>query len=88
MMELAKHPQREGQEVRGLTDSLVSREEEERHQRMVSENEQLKGQIAEVRNIFFLVFKKLNLNIFIAHYPRVSSKRFTFTLTLLAMLPG
>jgi hypothetical protein len=28
------------------------------------------------------------LSTFIAHYPRVSSKRFTFTLTLLAMLPG
>jgi hypothetical protein len=28
------------------------------------------------------------LSSFIAHYPRVSSKRFTFTLTLLAMLPG
>ena len=48
MLELAKQPQRDGQEVRGLTDSLVSREEEERHQRMVSENEQLKRQIAEV----------------------------------------
>jgi hypothetical protein len=28
------------------------------------------------------------LSTFKAHYPRVSSKRFTFTLTLLAMLPG
>ncbi|XP_025112675.1 gamma-aminobutyric acid type B receptor subunit 1-like [Pomacea canaliculata] len=48
MMELYKHPQRDGQEVRSLTDSLVSREEEERHLRMVSENEQLKKQIAEM----------------------------------------
>ncbi|XP_076455259.1 gamma-aminobutyric acid type B receptor subunit 1-like [Babylonia areolata] len=50
MMELAKHPQRDGQEIRGLTDSLVSREEEERHQRLVSENEQLKRQIAEMED--------------------------------------
>lgn len=50
MMELAKHPQRDGQEIRSLTDSLVSREEEERHQRMVCENEQLKKQIAEMED--------------------------------------
>lgn len=50
MMELAKHPQRDGQEIRSLTDSLVSREEEERHQRMVCENEQLKRQIAEMED--------------------------------------
>lgn len=55
MMELYKHPQRDGQEVRSLTDSLVSREEEERHLRMVSENEQLKKQIAEVISPFFFV---------------------------------
>jgi hypothetical protein len=34
----------------------------------------------------FILF--IYLSTFIAHYPRVSSKRFTFTLTLLAMLPG
>lgn len=51
MMELAKHPQRDCQEVRSLTDSLVSREEEERHLRMVNENEQLKKQIAEVSKL-------------------------------------
>ncbi|KAK7094949.1 hypothetical protein V1264_006423 [Littorina saxatilis] len=50
MMELAKHPQRDNQEIRGLTDSLVSREEEERHQRMVNENEQLKRQIADMED--------------------------------------
>lgn len=55
MMELYKHPQRDGQEVRSLTDSLVSREEEERHLRMVSENEQLKKQIAEVISPFLCV---------------------------------
>jgi hypothetical protein len=37
----------------------------------------------------FIYFYYFFLNTFIAHYPRVSSKRFTFTLTLLAaMLPG
>ena len=59
MMELTKHPQRDGQEVRGLTDSLVSREEEERHQRMVSENEQLKHQIAEVGTFVMQSVKKM-----------------------------
>jgi hypothetical protein len=34
-------------------------------------------------NFYFLC---INLSTFIAHYPRVSSKRFTFTLTLLVML--
>jgi hypothetical protein len=36
--------------------------------------------------ILFHLF--IHLSTFIAHYPRVSSKRFTFTLTLLAVLPG
>ena len=34
--------------VKSLTASLVSREEEERHQKNLNENEQLKKQIAEV----------------------------------------
>ena len=34
--------------VKSLTASLVSRDEEERHQRNLNENEQLKKQIAEV----------------------------------------
>jgi hypothetical protein len=36
---------------------------------------------------FFLVFLGF-FSTFLAHYSRLSSKRFTFTLTLLAMLPG
>uniref|UniRef100_A0A2C9JYZ8 G-protein coupled receptors family 3 profile domain-containing protein n=1 Tax=Biomphalaria glabrata TaxID=6526 RepID=A0A2C9JYZ8_BIOGL len=50
MMEIIQNPQREGQEVKSLTDSLVSREEEERHQKMLGENEQLKKQIAEMED--------------------------------------
>ncbi|KAL8578950.1 hypothetical protein ACOMHN_001912 [Nucella lapillus] len=50
MLELSQHPQRDGQDMRGLTDSLVSREEEERHHRLVGENEQLKRQIAEMED--------------------------------------
>ncbi|XP_041370051.1 gamma-aminobutyric acid type B receptor subunit 1-like [Gigantopelta aegis] len=50
MIEIARNPQRNGQEVRSLTDSLVSREEEERHQRLLGENEQLKKQIAEMED--------------------------------------
>jgi hypothetical protein len=38
--------------------------------------------------LYFILFFLFYLSTFIAHYPRVSSKRFTFTLTLLAMLPG
>ena len=34
--------------VKSLTDSLVSRKEEERHQKNLNENEQLKKQITEV----------------------------------------
>ncbi|XP_046543396.1 gamma-aminobutyric acid type B receptor subunit 1-like [Haliotis rubra] len=50
MIEIVRNPQRNGQEVRSLTDSLVSREEEERHQRLLAENEQLKKQIAEMED--------------------------------------
>ncbi|KAK3797264.1 hypothetical protein RRG08_001839 [Elysia crispata] len=38
--------------VKSLTDSLVSREEEERHQKNLNENEQLKKQIAETAQQF------------------------------------
>ncbi len=39
---------RDGMESTSLTDSTASREEEERHRRLVCENENLKKQIAEV----------------------------------------
>ncbi|KAK3799785.1 hypothetical protein RRG08_067174 [Elysia crispata] len=45
--EILQHSKRDGQMVKSLTVSLVSREEEERHQRNLNENEQLKKQIAE-----------------------------------------
>ncbi|KAK3763357.1 hypothetical protein RRG08_053366 [Elysia crispata] len=45
--EILQHPQRDGQMVKSLTASLVNREEEERHQKNLNENEQLKKQIAE-----------------------------------------
>ena len=48
MKEILQHPKRVGQMVKSLTASLVSQEEEERHQRNLNENEQLKKQIAEV----------------------------------------
>ncbi|KAK3803052.1 hypothetical protein RRG08_027975 [Elysia crispata] len=47
MKEILQHPKRDGQMVKSLTASLVSQEEEERHQRNLNENEQLKKQIAE-----------------------------------------
>jgi hypothetical protein len=36
--------------------------------------------------LWFMLF--IHVNTFIACYPRVSSKRFTFTFTTQAMLPG
>ena len=48
MKEVLKHPHGDGQEVKSQSESLVSREEEERHEKMLAENEQLKKQIAEV----------------------------------------
>jgi hypothetical protein len=37
---------------------------------------------------FYFIYLFIYLSTLIEHYPRVSSKRFTFTLTLLAVLPG
>ncbi|KAK3774124.1 hypothetical protein RRG08_065784 [Elysia crispata] len=39
----------DGQMVKSLADSLFSREEEERHQRNLNEDEQLKNQVAEAQ---------------------------------------
>ena len=46
-MEVLQHPS-DGAESAALTDSNPSREEEERHNRLISENNNLKEQIAEV----------------------------------------
>ena len=43
------HNPTDGVESTSLTDSTASREEEERHHRLTSENDELKKQIAEVR---------------------------------------
>jgi gamma-aminobutyric acid type B receptor len=48
MMDVVRHPQ-ESTESTALTDALANREEEERHQRLLAENEEFKKQIAEVR---------------------------------------
>ncbi|KAK3726246.1 hypothetical protein RRG08_008627 [Elysia crispata] len=50
--EILQYPKRDGQMVKSLTASLVSREEEERHQRNLNEDEQLKNQIAETAQQF------------------------------------
>ena len=47
ILEVVRNP-RDGMESTSLTDSTASREEEERHRRLVCENENLKKQIAEV----------------------------------------
>ena len=46
-MELKNNPM-DGSESTALTDSNATREEEERHQRLLQETDQLKQQIAEV----------------------------------------
>ena len=45
---------RDGMESTSLTDSTASREEEERHRRLLCENENLKKQIAEVSYMFLI----------------------------------
>jgi hypothetical protein len=42
----------------------------------------------ENNKLIYLFYVFIYLNTFKVHYPRVSSKRFTFTFTPLAMLPG
>ena len=48
VLEVFQHP-RDGAESAALTDSNPSREEEERHNRLITENNNIKQQIAEVR---------------------------------------
>jgi hypothetical protein len=62
---------------------LAARVHTDRESRYVKELALSTDRIEEIVILFFNYVSTL-----IAHYPRVSSKRFTFTLTLLAMLPG
>ncbi|KAL4219318.1 Gamma-aminobutyric acid type B receptor subunit 1 [Mactra antiquata] len=48
VLEIVRNPRRNTQEIRSLTESAVGKEEEERHEKLVTENEQLKKQIAEM----------------------------------------
>ncbi|XP_052790371.1 gamma-aminobutyric acid type B receptor subunit 1-like [Mya arenaria] len=47
-IEILRNPKRSAHEIRSLTESVVGKEEEERHQKLLTENEQLKKQIAEM----------------------------------------
>ncbi|WAR30883.1 GABR1-like protein [Mya arenaria] len=49
-IEILRNPKRSAHEIRSLTESVVGKEEEERHQKLLTENEQLKKQIAEGHN--------------------------------------
>ena len=51
---------RDGMESTSLTDSTASREEEERHRRLLCENENLKKQIAEVSYMFLVGVRNYN----------------------------
>lgn len=48
VIEILRNPKRNPHEIRSLTESVVGKEEEERHQKLLTENEQLKAQIAEM----------------------------------------
>ncbi|KAJ8300573.1 hypothetical protein KUTeg_022092 [Tegillarca granosa] len=48
MVEIYRSPTKNNLEVRALSESLASKEEEERHQKLLTENEELKTQIAEM----------------------------------------
>ncbi|XP_052221430.1 gamma-aminobutyric acid type B receptor subunit 1-like isoform X3 [Dreissena polymorpha] len=48
VLEILRNPKRNPHEVRSLTESVVGKEEEERYQKLLTENEQLKKQIAEM----------------------------------------
>ena len=50
-----RNPKRNMLEARSLTESVVGKEEEERHQKLLTENEQLKKQIEEV-NAFYILY--------------------------------
>ena len=50
VIEIIRNPKRNKLlEIRSMTESVVGKEEEERHQKLVTENEQLKRQIEEVK---------------------------------------
>lgn len=63
VVEIMRHPKRHPHEVRSLTDSVVGKEEEERHQKLLTENEQLKKQISEVclQYIYFGFLRVMSL---------------------------
>ena len=48
VIEIIRNPKRNKLEVRSMAESVVGKEEEERHQKLVTENEQLKKQVEEV----------------------------------------
>ncbi|CAN8020607.1 unnamed protein product [Ixodes persulcatus] len=58
IIELVRRP-RERADVRSLMDTITSKEEEERHQRLLAENEDLKKQIAEKEEQIQLLNQKL-----------------------------
>ena len=51
MLDIYRRKTGEHHDSKKLEDSLPSREEEERHQKLLAENEQLKKQIQEVRQL-------------------------------------
>ncbi|XP_060587127.1 gamma-aminobutyric acid type B receptor subunit 1-like [Ruditapes philippinarum] len=48
VIEILRNPKRNQHEIRSLTESVVGKEEEERHQKLLTENQQLQAQIAEM----------------------------------------
>lgn len=66
IIELVRRP-RERADVRSLMDTITSKEEEERHQRLLAENEDLKKQIAEKEEQIQVLNQKLQERQRLAH---------------------
>lgn len=48
MIEIKKRPKKYNSEIRTITESHAIREEEERHQKLLRENDEFKNQLSEV----------------------------------------
>lgn len=57
MIEVNKRPKKYNSEVQTIPESVASREEEERHQKLLKENEEFKKQITEVRMLGTYLFE-------------------------------
>ncbi|XP_064458756.1 gamma-aminobutyric acid type B receptor subunit 1-like isoform X2 [Ornithodoros turicata] len=79
IIELVRRP-RERADVRSLMDTITSKEEEERHQRLLAENEDLKKQIAEKEEQIHVLSQKLQERQRLANAPQSGGERVRISL--------